>query len=321
MATKPKLAVIGAGVIGRTHIETIMGMPGVTLAAIVEPGPQGAVLAQRLGVPLYPDPGALIAAGGIDGAVVATPNDTHLPVSQALLESGIAVLLEKPVADSLDAAAQLVALTRRCQTPLLVGHHRRHNPIVKAAREAIASGLIGDLVVANVVTTLRKPDDYFHVDWRRTAGTGGPLLINLIHEIDLLRHFFGEIAQVQAQSSHARRGFAVEDSAAITLRLESGADRDDHLGRRNRAMGLGYHRGRKPRAVSGASGFGPSLCRQQGRLVAARSDHLASCRHPGLDQPDGAGTPAGSARRSLYRADQPFCRSDRRTGRSADPGQ
>lgn len=223
MATKPKLAVIGAGVIGRTHIETIMGMPGVTLAAIVEPGPQGAVLAQRLGVPLYPDPGALIAAGGIDGAVVATPNDTHLPVSQALLESGIAVLLEKPVADSLDAAAQLVALTRRCQTPLLVGHHRRHNPIVKAAREAIASGLIGDLVVANVVTTLRKPDDYFHVDWRRTAGTGGPLLINLIHEIDLLRHFFGEIAQVQAQSSHARRGFAVEDSAAITLRLKSGA--------------------------------------------------------------------------------------------------
>lgn len=223
MTTHTRLAVIGAGVIGQTHIETIAKTPGAELAAIVEPGPQGKALAQRHGAALHGDVAALIAQGGIDGAIVATPNHTHLPVSRALLEAGIAVLLEKPVAEDLAAAAHLVALTRQHRAPLLVGHHRRHNPIVKAARKAIADGMIGDLVVANVVTSLFKPDSYFAADWRRTAGAGGPLLINLIHEIDLLRHFFGEIAEVQALTSDAQRGFPVEDSAAITLRFQSGA--------------------------------------------------------------------------------------------------
>lgn len=124
---------------------------------------------------------------------------------------------------TLDAAAQLVSLTRAIDTPLLIGHHRRHNPLIKAARQAISEGAIGDLVIANVVTTLMKPAPYFDTVWRRSAGSGGPLLINLIHEIDLIRHFFGEVAEVQAQVSNARRGFEVEESAAVTMRMESGA--------------------------------------------------------------------------------------------------
>lgn len=222
MASDLRLAVIGAGVIGRTHIDTVSRCAGARVAAIVEPGPQGIALATELGVAHHGDMEALIAAGGIDGAIVATPNATHLPIAAALMAAGIPVLLEKPVAESLLAAAQLVALTRTQSTPLLVGHHRRHNPIVKTARQAIQQGRIGDLVVANVVTTLMKPASYFTADWRRSPGSGGPLLINLIHEIDMIRHFFGEVAEVQAMSSSGQRGFAVEDSAAVTLRLVSG---------------------------------------------------------------------------------------------------
>lgn len=223
MNTEARIAVIGAGLIGQTHIETIARTPGTRLAAIVEPGAQGFEIAERSGVPLFRDLAGLIASGQIDGTIVATPNATHLPVSQALLEAGIAVLLEKPVAESLDAAARLVALTRQHDSPLLVGHHRRHNPIIKAAREAVRDGAIGDLVIGNVVTTLMKPAPYFDTEWRRLPGSGGPLLINLIHEIDLIRHFFGEIAEVQAQVSNARRGLEVEESAAVTLRMVSGA--------------------------------------------------------------------------------------------------
>jgi len=106
--------------------------------------------------------------------------------------------------------------------PVLVGHHRRHNPINQQARDTIASGRLGRLVGANAMACFYKPQGYFDLAWRREPG-GGPVLINLIHEIDMLRFLCGEITQVQALSSNAVRGFAVEDTAAALLRFENGA--------------------------------------------------------------------------------------------------
>ena len=106
--------------------------------------------------------------------------------------------------------------------PVLVGHHRRHNPINSRARSILQDGRLGRVVTANVMCTVLKPDAYFDAAWRRQPG-GGPVLINLIHEIDMLRFLCGEITEVQALSSNAVRGFAVEDTAAAVLRFASGA--------------------------------------------------------------------------------------------------
>ncbi|MEN5278404.1 Gfo/Idh/MocA family oxidoreductase [Brucella sp. TWI432] len=216
------VAVIGAGAIGRTHIDTLGRMEGMRLAALVDPAPSGRALAESLGVPCLPDVDALIASGLVQAAIVATPNETHLPVSEVLLRAGIPVLLEKPVAESLSSAQSLIAVVEETGVPLLVGHHRRHNPIVQAAHAAIHAGRIGQLVMASVTCTLAKPASYFDAAWRRAPGAGGPLLINLVHEVDLLRYFFGEVASVKAITSHKVRGFAVEDTAAVALRFASG---------------------------------------------------------------------------------------------------
>ncbi|HFS5644382.1 Gfo/Idh/MocA family protein [Raoultella ornithinolytica] len=103
-----------------------------------------------------------------------------------------------------------------------MGHHRRHNALIAAARTLIDSGELGQIVTVSAHWVLQKPDDYFDVAWRREPGAG-PLLVNLVHDIDLMRYLFGEIDQVQAFTSHAVRRFANEDSAVVNLRFASGA--------------------------------------------------------------------------------------------------
>lgn len=217
-----KVAVIGAGVIGRTHIDTLSKAGGVALSAIVDPTTAARDLAAQRQVPYFTDIDALLAAGICDAAVIASPNDTHVALAERMLGAGIPILLEKPVASTLAEAAILAEVTARSGVPVLVGHHRRHNPLIKTAKRAITDGAIGPLVMATVTCAMLKQPDYFDVPWRRDPEQGGPLLINAIHDIDLLRHFFGEIATVQGTHSNATRGLDVEDTTAAILTFEQG---------------------------------------------------------------------------------------------------
>ncbi|MGJ5176308.1 Gfo/Idh/MocA family protein [Bradyrhizobium oligotrophicum] len=220
--TKATVAVIGAGAIGRAHVETMLGADSCVLAAIAEPSAGGRAYADGLGVRCYADPLDLLREVKPEAAIIATPNATHRELAIACIERGIVPLVEKPIASTLADAAAIAAASERSGVPVLVGHHRRHNPIIRRARAMVAEGALGRLTNATVLYTFYKPAEYFEMAWRREAG-GGPVLINLIHEIDLIRHVCGEIASVQAIASNAVRGFAVEDSAAVLLRLVNGA--------------------------------------------------------------------------------------------------
>ena len=217
-----RLLLIGAGVIGRTHIDRIGRDPHLALAGIAEPSAAGKALAEQLGVPWAASHLELLERTQAQGAIVATPNASHVSVAIDCLERGVAALVEKPVADTVAEALALVKAQQRTGVPVLVGHHRRHNPINSRARSILQEGRLGRVVTANVMCTVLKPDAYFDAAWRRQPG-GGPVLINLIHEIDMLRFLCGEITEVQALSSNAVRGFAVEDTAAAVLRFASGA--------------------------------------------------------------------------------------------------
>lgn len=217
-----RIAVVGAGVIGRTHIETVGRTDGFTLSAIVDPAADAKNLAASLDVPCFPDIAGLLEARAAEAVIVASPNHTHVPFATMLLEAGIPMLLEKPVANEAAEAETLAAIVERTGAPLLLGHHRRHNPIIKAAKAAVESGRIGEMVTAVVNSTLAKPEAYFDAEWRRTPGQGGPLAINMSHEIDLLRHFFGEASSVRAVVSHARRNSPVEDTACAIVTFRNG---------------------------------------------------------------------------------------------------
>jgi predicted dehydrogenase len=220
--SKLPIAVIGAGLIGRTHIDRALAGAGVRLVAISDPAPAAAELARSIGVAHFADYRRMLDEAKPKGVVVATPNATHAPIAVDCLEHGAAVVVEKPIADTLDEGRRICDASRATGLPVLVGHQRRYNPIMRKARALVRDGVLGRPVTATVMCTWLKPRDYFDLAWRRQKG-GGPILINLIHDIDLMRHLYGEIDSVQALTSNATRGFEVEDTAVVALRFRNGA--------------------------------------------------------------------------------------------------
>lgn len=222
MSAPVRIAVAGAGLIGRRHIDLIEASLDCVLAGIADPSPAAKEFARSHGVNCYTDHRTLLADERPDGLIIASPNALHFQMALDCAQAGVPALIEKPVTDTVAAAQRLCAAIKRTGVPMLVGHHRRHNPIIKAAREAVATGRLGQLTAVVGLWLLKKPDDYFDVAWRREQG-GGPLLINLIHDVDNLRFICGEITEVQALTSNKVRGFAVEDTAALLLRFANGA--------------------------------------------------------------------------------------------------
>jgi predicted dehydrogenase len=220
--SKIRIGVIGAGLIGRRHIATIAASDECEVAGLVEPNP-AALPAEFRCLTHYPGHVELLRLARPDAVVIATPNQTHAAIGIDCARHGVHMLIEKPVADTVAAAAALVAEVKRAGVRTLVGHHRRHAEPVRRAKAIVESGRIGTLVGVSGIWATHKPQPYFGAaEWRSREG-GGPILINLIHELDFLRFVCGEIASISGLSSNRIRGFAVEDTAGAVLGFAGGA--------------------------------------------------------------------------------------------------
>ena len=218
-----RIAVAGAGLIGRRHIDLVRQRTDCQLASIVDPAPAARAIASQLAVPWYPSIPALLARDRPDGIIVATPSQLHLEHALTTIGAGIPTLLEKPIATTVRDGVRIARAAAERGVPLVIGHHRRHSPILGAARRVVDSGILGRPAAVTGAAMFRKPDAYFdEAPWRREPG-GGPLLVNMIHEIDSLRYLCGEIVSVQALASSSLRGFPVEDTVAMSMAFACGA--------------------------------------------------------------------------------------------------
>ena len=218
-----RLAVIGAGAIRSRHAELVAAHVDCSLVGVCDVDPGRGSIAAELGVPFYEDVEELLQRETPQGAIVATPNGDHASVAEICAQRSVHVLIEKPIADSIDAAHRIVELAEDAGILVLVGHHRRHSPFIQEARSIVKGGTLGKLVAVSMLWALLKPAEYYEVEWRRRRPGGGPTLINLVHELDSLRFICGEVRQVYAQSSSAARQLDVEDSLSISLSFEDGA--------------------------------------------------------------------------------------------------
>lgn len=221
MSKKHRIAVVGAGVMGRDHIKYITNEERAELAAIADPMPAAKELADSLGVPFFEDHKAMMTQVKPDGVIIASPNKLHIPQAYDALELGIPTLIEKPISDDLDEAREYAKAAESKGLPVLVGQHRRHNPYVQKAKEIISSGRLGHIVAISLHYLIYKPDNYYDVEWRRKKGAG-PILVNMVHDIDLMRYLIGEIVQIQAMTANKARGFEVEDTAVVNVRFDNG---------------------------------------------------------------------------------------------------
>ncbi|MEO0379494.1 MAG: Gfo/Idh/MocA family oxidoreductase [Pseudomonadota bacterium] len=206
-----RIGVAGAGLIGRQHLAAIARTPRVTLSAVLDPA------VSDMEWPRVHDLSAL--ADQSDGVILAVPNALHAPMAHELINAGCPMLIEKPLAGTASEGAELVVAAG--DVPILVGHHRRHNPLVSKAKNIIEAGTLGTLTTVHGTCWLPKPDSYYSVDWRQGAGAG-PLFINLIHDIDVLMHLCGPITCVQAFESNAVRKTDVEEVSVAILRFANG---------------------------------------------------------------------------------------------------
>ena len=213
-----RIGLIGAGSIGTRHIKAIDELALIELVAIADPAPAAAKLAETRGLEAFADAESMLSKTDVDAVIIATPTERHHADLMMVLKYCKTVLVEKPITATTKEADEVTnyAAEQGCQ--VLVGHQRRYYPCAQIARDIIQNGRIGRLMAVTGQWTTRKDEDYFAPAWRRNF-EAGPILTNLIHEIDLLRFICGDIASVSAEMTNHDQNFEKEDAVAISLKF------------------------------------------------------------------------------------------------------
>ncbi len=182
--SNPRLAIVGVGEFGRNHVRIVRQSPRAELVAVVDTDPARATeIAAANACLALTDPRAL--AGKVDAAIVAVPTSAHADVACALLESGIDVLVEKPIAPDLAAADRLIHAAESNARILQVGHLERFNPAVIALEKIARQPLFFEIHRLSVFTPRSLDIDV--------------VLDLMIHDIDILLSLVpGEIEEIRA---------------------------------------------------------------------------------------------------------------------------
>ena len=158
---KVRVGLIGAGSIGVRHMKAMEEVPEITLVAIADPSPAAVRIGAAQNIRIQPDAGAMLAQGGLDAVIIATPTERHYEDMMMALEARQTVLVEKPITATLAEADEVTRFAEQQGCHVLVGHQRRYYLCAIEAREIIPQGRIGKLSGVTGQWTTRKDDDYY----------------------------------------------------------------------------------------------------------------------------------------------------------------
>jgi predicted dehydrogenase len=222
-------AIIGCGDVSIIHTEALAAMDEAELAGVCDTDPQQLSSAARaLGVPGFPDHLSLLDSVRPDVVHICTPHNQHASLAIDCLERGVNVIVEKPLAHTVDEGQRLIAAAERSTAKIGVCFQNRYNTTAQAMHVLLTSGDLGQVLGGSFTVVWHCSADYYlNRPWRGTwEGGGGGLLMNqAIHTVDLLQWLMGEVTSV---SGHAATRFLsdtidVEDTAEFVAQHASGA--------------------------------------------------------------------------------------------------
>ena len=223
MPEKTRLAICGLGLVGVRHVAAALQLESVEFVAAADPSTEAKKKAGEFGLPVCDTLDQLFQDHAFDGLILATPTPLHAPQAIQAIKAGCPLLIEKPIATQAEEARGFVEQAEASSVPILIGHHRRHNPLIQAAKAAIDEGVIGDIKSAQSLCWFYKPNAYFDAaPWRKEVGAG-PISVNLVHDVDLLRHLCGDVVSLVASKVPSQRGYENEELASALLTFENGA--------------------------------------------------------------------------------------------------
>lgn len=229
--TPIKVALIGAGMIAKTHVRALSDLPALArLTHVISRNPDKArYLADFYDgpCPLFSSDVAAVAHDpDIPMAIVATPPSVRHEVIETLASTGTHILLEKPVGRNLREAQEIVEICERAGVSLgILFQHRLRAPSL-AATELVAGGTLGALGLVEIEVPLWRDQSYYDELGRGTyeRDGGGVMMTNAIHSIDLALSLTGPVTQVQAMTATSPlHQMEAEDFAVAGLRFENGA--------------------------------------------------------------------------------------------------
>lgn len=192
-----RLALIGAGRMGRTHLRALAGSSAVAVKAVVEPAERARASIAGSGIRLFSTVEDLLAAGGVDGALIAAPSDLHAEIVERVAEAGLPILCEKPCGVTMTDVARAAEAAKRHRVALQIAYWRRYVPSLRQLRERIVDGELGDV---HMVCCFQWDGQPPAADFR--AHSGGIFVDMGVHEFDQLRWLTGqEIETVRSVAS------------------------------------------------------------------------------------------------------------------------
>ena len=224
-----RVAVVGCGDISSVHFDAILANPDVRLVAVCDIDAElAADTGHRLGAAAHTDLTAMLAEIRPDVVHICTPHHLHAMMAVECLGRGIHVLLEKPLATTVDDGEAIIRAAAHSTASIGVCFQNRYNATSRALRTLLDGGTLGAVIGGRgSVTWFRNADYYRRRPWRGTwAGGGGGVLLNqAIHTLDLLQFYLGDVADVRGQASRLSLPdpVEVEDTACIQLRHTGGA--------------------------------------------------------------------------------------------------
>lgn len=221
-------ALVGCGRIAKRHAE-LLGLKqieGAQLSAVCDIDESKAkALGERFSVPSYTDMHQMMRSEKIDAVVVLTESGNHAHNVVDLAKYGKHVVVEKPMALTLDDADAMIRACDNAGVKLFVVKQNRFNVPVVKLREALDQGRFGKLVLGTVrVRWCRTQEYYDQAPWRGTwAMDGGVLTNQASHHVDMLEWMLGEVDSVFARGATALANIEAEDTAVVTLKFRNGA--------------------------------------------------------------------------------------------------